>query len=526
MPVFEYTGYRNPYGPSIAEALQHQADPQAAAALRSGDIAARAAEQQGALRAQQFSALGAIPGEIQAQQDRALARQRAAQQQQIGAQQLQQGALSLEDAQAQRAADAQLSKLFAAAPRGSDGTYDMRAFLGTVPPELTKYAQKWVQQGNAINDSWIADDTRRRGQMQQGALTLAQAGAPFQATLALIDSAHRDHVLTDERAAQLKNDVIEKPQGAAGVLKELSGPPKITFRDPTQTGYDEAGHVVVQGTPKQENELAKDFVGPDGKPLTFDKASRTFHDPAGAVVTDVRIAPPPVTPAQTETARHNKALEDIAKLTAGRAEAAQAETARHNKAIEATPKLTKVEHRDPTTGKTVIEWLPSDQLRGQTFEKGTSATLDNRLASAQTVTQVGNDLIAKLSDPAFASTVGPIMGRYETLRQFVGNPPPEFSELAGEIESYALANMGVHGMRSYQGAKDISSHLLDRKMTPANLAAAIRGLNSFSVDLLKNEGRSAPSAAPAAMMRAKDPQGNIHEAAAGTALPAGWTLEP
>src|SRR5580765_1253124 len=43
MPIFQYQDYRNPYGPSIAEALQRQADPQAAGALRAGDIAARGA---------------------------------------------------------------------------------------------------------------------------------------------------------------------------------------------------------------------------------------------------------------------------------------------------------------------------------------------------------------------------------------------------------------------------------------------------------------------------------------------------
>jgi hypothetical protein len=116
---------------------------------------------------------------------------------------------------------------------------------------------------------------------------------------------------------------------------------------------------------------------------------------------------------------------------------------------------------------------------GSEFVKPANATTATRVASAKAVNEVGNDVIAKLSDPKFAATVGPVMGRAGTLRDFIGNPPPEFSELAGQIESYALANMGVHGMRSAQGAEQIKK-LLDQRHTPASLAATIRGLNDFS----------------------------------------------
>lgn len=150
--------------------------------------------------------------------------------------------------------------------------------------------------------------------------------------------------------------------------------------------------------------------------------------------------------------------------------------------------VVKVEHKDPATGKTVIEYLPKSEVRGQTFEKGTNATTTNRLDSAEAVNQTGNDMIAKLSDPAYAKQVGIAMGRYNSLRDFVGNPPPEFAELAGTIESYSLANMGVHGMRSAQGAEQIKK-LLDQKHTPESLIATIRGLNQFSNHFMENAGR-------------------------------------
>lgn len=142
---------------------------------------------------------------------------------------------------------------------------------------------------------------------------------------------------------------------------------------------------------------------------------------------------------------------------------------------------------------------------GDSYAKPANATTATRVSSAETVNQVGNDIIHKLSDPAFMAAVGPAMGRSGTLRDFIGNPPPEFSELAGQIESYALANMGVHGMRSAQGAEAIKK-LLDQRHTPESLAATIRGLNDFSTRFVQNNKPKAGGAAvdPAAASRAAD----------------------
>jgi hypothetical protein len=160
-----------------------------------------------------------------------------------------------------------------------------------------------------------------------------------------------------------------------------------------------------------------------------------------------------------------------------------------NKPAAGADAVVKVEHKDPTTGRTVIEYLPKSDVRGKTFEKGASSATENRLASAQAVNQTGEDIIRQLSDPAVAAKLGPTMGRYAKLQDFIGNPPPEFSELAGAIESYSLANMGVHGMRSAQGAQMIAK-LLNQPHTPESIIAAIRGLNSFSQHFMQNEGRA------------------------------------
>lgn len=155
---------------------------------------------------------------------------------------------------------------------------------------------------------------------------------------------------------------------------------------------------------------------------------------------------------------------------------------------EGNEKLTRVEHKDPETGRTVIEYLPQSAIRGQKFEKGVLGATESRLASAEAVKQTGDDMIANLNTPEVRAKLGPLMGRYNTLKDFIGNPPPEFAELAGQIESYSLANMGVHGMRSAQGSRMIAA-LLDQHHTPESLIASIKGLNSFATHFMENEGR-------------------------------------
>jgi hypothetical protein len=159
--------------------------------------------------------------------------------------------------------------------------------------------------------------------------------------------------------------------------------------------------------------------------------------------------------------------------------------------------LMKVEHVDPVSGRTVIEWLPKSEVRGKTFVKSPGAAAEARLASAQAVNQTGEDIIAQLAQPNIAALLGPAMGRFNTVRDFIGNPPPELAELAGSIESYALANMGVHGMRSAAGAQHVKD-LLDKKHTPESLVATIRGLNKFSEHFMENEGRGKTGAGPGA----------------------------
>lgn len=171
-------------------------------------------------------------------------------------------------------------------------------------------------------------------------------------------------------------------------------------------------------------------------------------------------------------------------------------------AAASADKLVKVEHQDEN-GKTIIEWLPESELRDKKFRAPTPAATLNRVASAESVNQVADNLTKKLSDPAYTAVLGPVMGRFSSMEDFLGNPPPEYSDLVGEIESYALANMGIHGMRSAQGAEMIKK-LLSGHHTPESLAATIRGLQTFSNDFVANQKPPKPGATPSPAGTASD----------------------
>lgn len=152
-------------------------------------------------------------------------------------------------------------------------------------------------------------------------------------------------------------------------------------------------------------------------------------------------------------------------------------------------KVHKTEYQDPVTGRNVVAWLTEEQQAALgTVRKTVSGVLDSRLASANAVINTGNDIIHNLQDPDFASQVGPIMGRANTLRKAIGDSPEAFAELTGQFASISAANLGVHGMRSAELAEKINA-MLDRKQTPESLIAEIRGLNKFAEHLMENEGR-------------------------------------
>lgn len=149
--------------------------------------------------------------------------------------------------------------------------------------------------------------------------------------------------------------------------------------------------------------------------------------------------------------------------------------------------LVRVRYFDPELGRTVEEFVPRSEAAGKTRLAPLSGAEQTRYDSAATLVDVGNDLIASLKDPAFVKNIGPVLGRFNTVREFIGNAPPEFAKLAGEIDSFSYANMGVHGMRNVTAANQVRE-LLDQRHTPESLAATIEGILKFSRSFTERMG--------------------------------------
>lgn len=516
---FTYEAPTPRFAATIAEMIAHAADPQAQSARDIAQAHAQAIQQSGNAWANAGQQIGQAIGQIPQQMER---QQAAGQESQLRAQQLKSGAIGIAEQQKKLADEETMSRIYQRAygqapdqQPGVMGPRDPRDGSSSLPPGIEKNAEgvftvspDFLTKGMAAagmgdkipatlanltkTNEAIASLQKTRGEVaiQQrdalgslGATVEASGNSPSGFHLAALVAIHNG-VITPEQVKPYLDAVDADPSKIAEITKAMqSGSPKQT----------ELNTAAATSAARQKTaETSATRLGLE-TPKIEAETKKTLAELEGSL---------PMTAAQ-------KASNDVAIQNLGVSQANLGERVRHDKVDEAhsaatagANALVKVEHKDPDTGRTVIEWLPKSSLAGRTFQKGTSGATETRLASAEAVNQTGKDIISKLSDPTYAAKVGPVMGRAGKLRDLIGNPPPEFAELAGEIESYALANMGVHGMRSAQGAAQIAK-LLEQHHTPASLIAAINGLNGFSEHFMQNEGRPVPAgaqpAAPAAL---------------------------
>jgi hypothetical protein len=215
--------------------------------------------------------------------------------------------------------------------------------------------------------------------------------------------------------------------------------------------------------------------------------------------------------AQKERESHQ---EDMARLTSSLA-SGRAQEAADRKADE----MVKIgPFTDPDTGRAVTKYIRRGDLgKVGLLDKPVSGVLENRLEASEAVVNTGDKMIQELYNPELQKELGPLMGQYNTLEDFFGDPPEKFKELAGRIHSYALAMMGVHGMRSAEAAQKIIDQM-GLKHTPESLISMMKGLREFPVELLTQAHRkpkmaTAPTG-PASAMDTPDVTGAT--GAAGT----------
>lgn len=205
-----------------------------------------------------------------------------------------------------------------------------------------------------------------------------------------------------------------------------------------------------------------------------------------------------------------------------------------------------------------IKEMPAEfrSVVGQKFRQATGLPLPTALSGATQTQETaarnaldGIDFIKKaLDNPEIRKNIGPIMGRLGNLEQRIGTAPtmsPEAEALAQELRTrmrYFVFQEGkaVLGGRLPQNLmKSLEESSANVKMDPAMLSGALNGAEGNAQSVMDNADKQrfggamrprsmrTPTSTPSATgtIRARDTNGKLHEAPAGTPLPAGWKPE-
>lgn len=134
---------------------------------------------------------------------------------------------------------------------------------------------------------------------------------------------------------------------------------------------------------------------------------------------------------------------------------------------------------------------------------------------------------------------GVAINNFETLKEGVGTELMRVWRQAGagsekEIEDWKAQIGASKSPEELRGAFKTIGGMLESKLGALD-SQYKQGMGTDKVSAIMPESRAkldrlqgakpAPAATPSGTIRARDPQGNLHEAKAGTPLPAGWKLE-
>lgn len=466
MPPYQYQSPRNDYALSIAEMLARRGDIHAQRALQTGDAHARAAQASGQAWGNAVQsigqAVGAIPQQIQQQKRQALADEA--------------GQIELENARATQATRRQATE---------DQSILRSAQSSRMAPDQVKAQLMQLGRGDLVpvfEKTWTDLESARLG-LQESRTKVANLGADYFGAM----------------AAGIKKAGYE-PMAVEWALSEAEA-----------DGHD-VGQVrqMLQQRPDALRTIVDGLIekSPTQRKLLGEEADRTLR--------------------QTQEQRAIQTAEQMAAdrvADNARQDRSAAETARHNTAMEEASARSAAQRGGLTPNaeallinRLVAQWntasKPARDLERQTslIDAGMQAARRGDLAQgAQTV------LVAfqKILDP---------------------NSVVREAEFDRSAAGQSLMNR-VHGAveRLTKGGAGIKLSELEKFYALAKEASeAQRGsyLNSVQERIGRNADRyNIPrelvfEAQPdAGTIRAKDPEGNIHEAPAGTPLPQGWVLQ-
>jgi len=328
----------------------------------------------------------------------------------------------------------------------------------------------------------------------------------------------------------IKNDAEQattaKTQADTGAVpSEIANRQALTAKTTAET------ESMGQPKPKEEDwSIVPGAQGPNGEPIQQEKNSGQirFAQLAGATVKQPNEKPDNLDQQYAEAAakQDHVTMQRILKVKHDLAQAGQAPqrdprqlaVGPDGKVIELTPGMTVPQGSKTMTGELTNKPSPDEQRR---------ADLAENMNQLEEILNRRADLF------------GPAAGRWASLKGTIGTDDPDIAALKVIKEQMGMAMVGAHAMRNAQHVETAANSLVNSfnnqpVAIKGAIAAARKSLQTFQNDVNRpaNTGSTAAPKQTATgtpqgggTIRARDPQGKLHEAPAGTPLPAGWKPE-
>lgn len=146
---------------------------------------------------------------------------------------------------------------------------------------------------------------------------------------------------------------------------------------------------------------------------------------------------------------------------------------------------------------------------------------------AETVVAMAPEVLSRID--SLAPKLGPLEGRWnEFMQGKVGSDDPDFAALRSDLlmMSSAVALAHAQGRLPENLRLEFDNAINAPHQTPENLKATINTMLPWLQKMQQQGKPNNPSSGGGRqMIRALDPQGVLHEAPAGTTLPAGWKAQ-
>lgn len=538
---FQYQPSESRSALTIGDILRERGLMQARAAEQAGAIQARAAEQSGQAWAGAVQNIGqtvaAIPGQVQ--------------QQKRTAQQDEATGLALDEHKQAAASRAAFMKVIKDTPQiDEDGTslFDVASIskqlaAAGADPNLATHL-------NDLNHGFRAEKAAKLSLVKLGAEKVMAAGNDPTLAGVFLDQLEKNGTVPPAVVAQYREFINADPGNVAKLTAYLA-PQKMENAAPGSVSKNPLTGQIVPGS-----EVAD--------PKAAETARHNAAMEAIQAGTGDRAAA-----AAAEAARHNKAMEGLGAQKNANAAAAKNDVTDLSPAgidiaalnYRKTGNLPPLGMGDKTTRKEIINrsatLTPEDIARIESggtdiagnkasykadadslaamqkqrdaigaFEQTAMKNIDVFLASAAKIADTGSPLLNMSARLVTGKMLGsPDQAAYEAARQVAINEIAKITSnptLSGTLSDSARHEVDAFNPQNATLKQTIAVMRLlktDMKNRTSSLDDALAATKARI-----SKGGGAPPAAPGTI-RARDPQGNLHEAPAGTVLPAGWKLE-